>query len=104
MGPCVRRDDTRASRKSEPYPPNLMSSSSEDDTVGTCSPSEAREIAMRVFLNTLSRPELLAARLLSNSVTSTLFAPLESSATLPGEAEDRISALSGALIGARPCE
>jgi len=29
---------------------------------------------------------------------------LESSATLPGVAEDKISALSGAVIGARPWE
>ena len=81
------------------------SSISEEDTEGTCSPSEAREIATRVLLKTASAPAVgCALMLLSSSVTSTLYWPLESSATLPGVAEDRISALSGALIGARPWE
>src|SRR5437660_1571501 len=80
--------------------PRRTSSRSDDDTEGTCSPSEAREIETRVLLNTASAPFVCAARLPSNSETSTLCSPLESSATLPGAAEVRISALSGALIGA----
>ena len=40
----------------------------------------------------------------SSSVTSTELAPRESSATAPGVAEVRISALSGTVIGARPWE
>src|ERR1700752_479360 len=97
MGPCVRRDDN--------YPPMRISSSSEDDTLGTCAPSEAREIETRVLLKTLSTPPAPCAfRLLRSSATSTLFWPLESSATLPGVADVRISALSDAASGARPCE
>src|SRR5471030_1183689 len=95
------------------YPPalsltaQLTSSSSEDDTEGTCSPSEAREMATRVLLKRASTPATpagSASRLVNNSVISTLCCPLESSATLPGVAEDKISALSGGLIGARPWE
>ena len=41
---------------SEAYPPMRMSSSSEDDTAGTCSPSLAREIATRVLLKAVSAP------------------------------------------------
>src|SRR5215813_5925953 len=37
-------------------PPRRISSVSEDDTDGTCSPSEAREMATRVLLKTLSMP------------------------------------------------
>src|SRR5919197_6705881 len=86
-------------------PPMRISSSSEDDTDGTCSPSEAREMATRVLLKTPSTPPAPCAfRLLSSSETSTLFWPLLSSATLPGVAEVRISAFSLAAIGARPCE
>src|SRR6266568_6586428 len=80
------------------------SSASEEDTEGTCSPSEAREIATRVLLKRLSTPPPSALRLLSSSDISTEWVPSESSATLPGVAEVRISALSGALIGARPWE
>src|SRR5712671_1663519 len=61
-------------------------------------------MAARVLLKTVSMPAAGALRLLSSSVISTLYWPLESSATLPGVAEVRISALSGALIGARPWE
>src|SRR3979490_1270415 len=81
-----------------------MSSSSDDDTDGTCSPSDARDTAMRVLLKTASAPAAFEPILFNSSVTSTLVWPLESSATFPGVADDRISALSGALIGARPCE
>src|SRR6266576_6250110 len=84
--------------------PKLTSSSSDDDTDGTCSPSEAREMATRVLLKTASTPAACALRLASSSDISTLLALLESSATLPGVAEVRISALSGAAIGARPWE
>src|SRR6476660_150551 len=87
----------------EPQPPRLTSSTSVDDTVGTWAPSEAREIETRVLWKTLSMPAW-PFRLFSSSDTSTLFAPFESSATLPGVAEVRISALSEALIGASPCE
>src|SRR5262249_44456827 len=80
-----------------------MSSSSEDDTDGTCSPSEVFEIAMRVLLKTASAPSPLPSWL-SNSPISALWRPATSSATLPGVAEERISALSGAAIGDRPCE
>src|SRR3984893_15090879 len=83
--------------------PKRTSSSSEEDTDGTWAPSEAREIATRVLLKTVSAAAW-ALRLLSSSATSTLYWPLESSATLPGVAEVRISALSGAAIGARPWE
>src|SRR6266404_2398780 len=84
--------------------PKSMSSAREEETVGTCAPSEAREIATRVLLKTLSTPPPSGLRLLSNSDISTEWVPSESSATLPGVAEVRISALSGALIGARPWE
>src|SRR5216684_582373 len=87
----------------KPQPPRLTSSIRVEDTVGTCSPSEAREIETRVLLKTLSTPAW-ELKLFSSSETSTLFWPLESSATLPGVAEVRISALSGALIGASPWE
>ena len=79
------------------------SSSSDDDTCGTCSPSEARETEMRVLLKALAAPDC-EFRLFSSSVTSTLYWPLPSSATLPGVAEVRISAFSGVEIGARPWE
>src|SRR5258708_2484900 len=85
------------------YPPNWMSSSSDDDTDGTCSPSLAREIATRVLLKALSAPAC-AVRLFKSSATSTLYWPLESSATLPGVAEDSTRVFSGGLIGARPWE
>src|SRR3954471_7401965 len=85
------------------YPPMRTSSSNEDDTEGTCSPSDAREIATRVLLKAVSAPAC-AVRLPSNSATSTLLGPWESSTTLPGVAEVRISAFSGGEIGARPCE
>ena len=65
-------------------------------TTGTCSPSDARETATRVLLKTVSAPAACALRLFSSSATSTLFRPLKSSATLPGTADVRISALSGA--------
>src|SRR6185437_273976 len=81
-----------------------MSSRSEDDTDGTCSPALVREIATRVLRNTASAPRPFTVRLRNSSATSTLWEPLESSATLPGVADERISALSGAMIGARPCE
>src|SRR6266404_3662145 len=68
------------------------------------STSSAREIATRVLLKTVSTPPASALRLLSSSDISTEWAPSESSATLPGVAEVRISALSGAPIGARPWE
>src|SRR5882724_4761071 len=87
----------------ETHPPMRTSSSREDDTEGTCSPSLAREIATRVLLKAVSAPAW-AARLLSSSDISTLYAPLESSATLPGVAEVRIRAFSGGEIGARPWE
>src|SRR6266403_5963573 len=122
MGPCVRRDDVliefarwvpafAGRRKRQPPAFSLASvtlkrrsSASEEETVGTCSPSEAREIATRVLLKTLSTPPPSGLRLLSSSDISTEWVPSESSATLPGVAEVRISALSGALIGARPWE
>src|SRR5260370_6290 len=102
MGPCVRRDDGLR-EANEAQPPRLTSSTSVDDTVGTWAPSEAREIETRGLWKTLAMPVWLS-RLFSSSDTSTLFAPFESSATLPGVADVRISALSGALIGASPCE
>src|SRR5215470_23766 len=95
---------TKSNHRAVAYPPMRISSVSEDDTLGTCSPSEAREMATRVLLKTLSTPVPSLPKLLSSSETSTLFWPLLSSATLPGVAEVRISALSGAEIGARPCE
>jgi len=85
------------------YPPMRMSSSREDDTDGTCSPSLAREMATRVLLKAASALARVS-RLRSSSETSTLLGAVESSATLPGVAEDRISAFSGGLIGARPWE
>src|SRR5205814_305428 len=102
--------------------PSRTSSTSEDDTEGTCSPSEDFATATRVLLKTLSAPAELSAslaglsawpvglsaccavRLVSNSAISTEYCPAESSATLPGVAEVRTSALSAALIGARPWE
>ena len=60
------------------------------------SPSVAREMAMRVLLKADSMPASCGLSCLSSSVISTLWRPLESSATLPGVAEVRISALSGA--------
>ena len=45
-----------------------------------------------------------AFRLVSSSVTSTLYWPLPSSVTLPGVADDSTSALSGGEIGERPWE
>src|ERR1700743_3155402 len=81
----------------------LTSSSSEDDTEGTCSPSDEREIAARALLNGASE-RVVPLRLLSSSDISTLYWPRESSTTWPGVAEVRISALSGAAIGARPWE
>src|ERR1700730_17109650 len=105
MGPCVRRDDQEFSRTTRVQPPAFSlalkrtSSSSEEDTEGTCSPSEAFEIATRVLLKTVSSA-VCPLRLLSSSDISTEYWPLPSSVTLPGVAEDRISALSGAVIGA----
>ena len=58
---------------------------------------------MRVLLKAVAAPDC-ELRLLSNSVTSTLYWPVLSSATLPGVAEVRISAFSGAEIGASPWE
>src|SRR5258708_33742715 len=81
------------------YPPNWMSSSSDDDTDGTCSPSEAREIATRGLLKALSAPAW-AVRLFKSSATSTLYWPLESPATLPGGAEDSTWVFSASRIGA----
>src|ERR1700732_130611 len=103
MGPGLRRDDSVAQLPALALAlvPRRTSSSSEDETDGTCSPSEAREMATRVLLKTDSAPPACAVRLLSSSDTSTLCSPLPSSATLPGVAEVRTSALSGALIGAR---
>ncbi len=40
-----------------PYPPMRTSSRSDDDTCGTCSPSEARETEMRVLLKALAAPD-----------------------------------------------
>src|ERR1700709_2920493 len=80
------------------------SSFSDDDTEGTCSPFDARDTAIRVLVKRASAPAAFEPMLFKSSVTSTLLWPLESSATLPGVADDRISALSGALIGASPCE
>src|SRR6186997_1909608 len=85
------------------YPPIRTSSSSDDETWGTCSPSEARETEMRVLLKAVAAPDC-EFKLLSSSVTSTLYWPLPSSATLSGVAEVRISAFSGAEIGASPWE
>ena len=79
------------------------SSSKEDDTCGTCSPSEARETEMRVLLKAMAAPDC-EFKLFRSSVTSTLYWPLLSSATLPGVAEVRISAFSGVEIGAKPWE
>src|SRR6267142_2064384 len=62
------------------YPPMRTSSSSDDDTCGTCSPSEARETEMRVLLNAVAAPDC-ESRLFRSSVTSTLYWPLPSSAT-----------------------
>src|SRR5262249_54559633 len=84
--------------------PKRTSSSNEDDTVGTCSPSDAREIATRVLLKAACAPTVPASRLRSSSATSALFWPSPSSATLPGAAEVRTRALLGAAIGARPWE
>src|SRR5260370_8097749 len=87
----------------EAYPPafsvapRLTSSSSEDDTAGTCSPSVAREMAVRVLLNSASAPAGpagCALMLLSSSVISTLRVPAESSPPLPGVADHRTTALS----------
>src|ERR1700692_2147171 len=84
--------------------PRRISSNSEDETVGTCSPSEAREMATRVLLKMVSASAAWTLRLFNSSDTSTLCSPLPSSATLPGVAEVRIRALSGGLIRARPGE
>src|SRR3954451_14799656 len=117
-----------ASAGTTAYPPEFSliprrtSSTSEDDTEGTCSPSDDLATATRVLLKTVSAPAGFSAwaadlsaspadlsarsavRLLSNSAISTEYCPAESSATLPGVAEVRTSALSDALIGARPWE
>src|SRR6266702_1426952 len=85
------------------HPPKRMSSNSDDDTDGTCSPSDTREMVTRVLLKAASAVAW-APRLFNSSETSTLLELLESSATLPGVADVRISAFSGGLIGARPCE
>src|SRR5438445_6363142 len=85
------------------YPPSRTSSSSEDDTLGTCSPSLAREIATRVLLKAVSAPAW-ALRLLMSSEIKTLLGAEESSATLPGVVEVSTIVFSGGLIGARPCE
>ena len=58
MGPCVRRDDVLRDNGWVCYPPMRTSSSSEDETEGTCSPSEAREMATRVLLKAASAPRL----------------------------------------------
>ena len=58
---------------------------------------------MRVLLKALAAPDC-ELKLFRSSVTSTLYWPLPSSATLPGVAEVRISALSGVEIGARPSD
>src|SRR4029450_6806169 len=93
----TRYGSLRSQGRHRHQPPKRMSSSSEDDTDGTCSPSEAREMATRVLLKTLSMPGAPCAfKWLRSSAISTLFWPLESSPTLPGVAEVRISALSGA--------
>src|SRR5207244_12815247 len=102
-GPGVGRDDGVEGALGAPYPPMRTSSSSDDDTCGTCSPSEARETEMRVLLKALAAPDC-EFKLFKSSVTSTLYWPLPSSATLPGVAEVRINAFSGAEIGASPCE
>ena len=49
-----------------------ISSSKDDDTEGTCSPSDAREIATRVLLKAVSAPAW-AVRLSSSSAISTLY-------------------------------
>src|SRR6478736_8213564 len=85
------------------YPPMRTSSSKEDDTCGTCSPSEARETEMRVLLKAMAAPDC-AFKLFRSSVTSTLYWPLPSSATLPGVAEVRICSCYRAEIGASPWE
>src|SRR5438477_5402450 len=69
--PHGRGGTERAAPDNLHHPPMLMSSSSEDDTEGTCSPSDAREIATRVLLKAVSAPAW-AARLLSSSDISTL--------------------------------
>src|SRR5216684_1613059 len=97
------RRSIRHSLFANPHPPKRTSSSSDDDTDGTCSPSEAREIATRVLLKALSAPAW-AVRLFRSSATSTLYGPLESSATLPGVAALSTIVFSGGLIGARPWE
>src|SRR5258708_16341678 len=56
---------------SDSLAPRRTSSASEDDTDGTCSPSEAREIATRVLLKTVSTPPDSAVRLVSSSDIST---------------------------------
>src|ERR1700727_331806 len=105
----------RTQERQNLYPPvlpaalalKLTSSISEEETEGTWAPSDAREIATRVWLKIASAARARSALVLilvSSSVTSTEFSPVESSATAPGEAEVRISALSGTVIGARPCE
>src|SRR5882724_9515714 len=93
------------------YPPAFSaasrrtSSESDDDTDGTRSPSEAREMAARVWLKMASALSADAARLARSSVIKTLWWPSESSTTLPGVAEERINAFSdAATIGARPWE
>ena len=78
-------------------PPKLMSSSSEDDTAGTCSPSDGAGdgdagLVEGAFGAGLRRSGCSAAR--RPARCSGL---LESSATLPGVAEVRISAFSGGL-------
>src|SRR6185312_16512657 len=108
----VRSFHSRPGMTVDETPPQLpalvaakeMSSSKDDDTEGTCSPSEARAIATRVLLKTVSAPTSPVLRLLSSSVTSTLYWPLESSATLPGVADVSTMVFSGGLIGARPWE
>ena len=81
-----------------------MSSSSDDDTSGTCSPSEARETATRVLLKAACGAGLRIQIVQQLGHQHAVLALAESSATLPGVAEDRISAFSGAEIGARPWE
>ena len=63
-----------------------------------------RDTALRVLPNIVATPSVLSFKLANNSAISTLWRASVSSITLPGLADDRISALSGALIGASPSE
>src|SRR4051812_16433722 len=73
--PCGRRDDVQ--RVPPCYPPAFSagprrtSSDSEEDTEGTCSPSDALATATRVLLKTVSAASCCVSRLFSSSPIST---------------------------------